>query len=80
MVMSVIEVGSVCVKEKGREKGKKCVVIDIIDKNYVLVTGPKKATGVKRRRVSINHLSPTGEKVKVKKGASDREVQKVLKK
>jgi len=80
MVMSVIEVGSVCVKEKGREKGKKCVVIDIIDKNYVLVTGPKKATGVKRRRVSINHLNPTGEKVKVKKGASDREVQKVLKK
>lgn len=76
--MSVTDIGSVCVKKAGREKGKKCVVVDVIDKNYVLVTGPKSLTGVKRRRVNVKHLEPTGEKLNVKKGASDEEVQKAL--
>jgi large subunit ribosomal protein L14e len=78
--MSVMEVGSVCVKKMGREKGRKCVVVDVVDKNYVLVTGPKSLTGVKRRRVNVKHLDPTGETVKIKKGASDEEVQKALEK
>ncbi|MEM2901613.1 MAG: 50S ribosomal protein L14e [Candidatus Bathyarchaeia archaeon] len=78
--MSVMDVGSVCVKKTGREKGRKCVVVDVVDKNYVLVTGPKSLTGVKRRRVNVKHLDPTGEIVKIKKGASDEEVQKALEK
>jgi large subunit ribosomal protein L14e len=78
--MSVMEVGSVCVKKMGREKGRKCVVVDVVDKNYVLVTGPKSLTGVKRRRVNVKHLDPTGETVKIKKGALDEEVQKALEK
>jgi large subunit ribosomal protein L14e len=76
--MPAIEVGRICVKEVGRETGKKCVVIDVMDKSFVLVTGPKKITGIKRRRVNINHLMPLDDKVEVKRGASDEEVTQVL--
>jgi large subunit ribosomal protein L14e len=76
--MPAIEVGRICVKQAGRENGKKCVVIDVMDKSFVLVTGPKKITGVKRRRVNINHVMPIQEKIDVKRGASDEEVAQVL--
>ena len=78
--MSTLEVGSICVKTYGREKGKRCVVVDLIDKNFVLVTGPPKITGVKRRRVNIKHLEQTQDKVNVKKGSTDEEVTGILEK
>jgi len=76
--MPAIEVGRVCVKTTGREAGKKCVIVDVIDKNFVLVTGPKSATSVKRRRVNVNHLNLTEEKIKIKRGAADEEVAQAL--
>ena len=76
--MPAIEVGRICLKQVGRENGKKCVVIDVMDKSFVLVTGPKKVTGIKRRRVNINHVMPLQEKIDVKRGASDDEVAQVL--
>jgi large subunit ribosomal protein L14e len=76
--MPAIEVGRICIKEVGRELGQKCVIIDVLDKGFVLVTGPKKVTGVKRRRVNINHVMPTQDKIEVKRGASDEEVAQVL--
>ena len=77
--MPAVEVGRICVKIAGREAGRKCVVIDVIDKNFALVTGPKQVTGVKRRRVNINHIEPTQDKIEIKKGASDEEVIEALK-
>jgi large subunit ribosomal protein L14e len=74
-----IEVGRICVKLTGREAGRKCVIVDIIDKNFVLITGPKNVTGVKRRRANINHIEPLQEKVAIKRGASDDEVAEALK-
>jgi large subunit ribosomal protein L14e len=73
-----IEVGRICVKQAGREIGKKCVVIDVMDKSFILVTGPKKLTGVKRRRVNLNHVSALEDKIEVKRGASDEEVTQAL--
>jgi large subunit ribosomal protein L14e len=73
-----IEVGRICVKQVGREQGQKCVVIDVMDKSFILVTGPKKLTGVKRRRVNLNHVSPLEDKIEVKRGASDEEVTQAL--
>ncbi|MEM3770306.1 MAG: 50S ribosomal protein L14e [Candidatus Bathyarchaeia archaeon] len=78
--MPAIEVGRICAKICGREAGKKCVIVDVIDKSFVLVTGPKSVTGVKRRRANINHLEPLAEKVDIKRGASDEEVSEALKK
>jgi large subunit ribosomal protein L14e len=76
--MPAIEVGRVCVKVAGRESGRKCVIVDVMDKSFVLVTGPKKVTGVKRRRVNINHVAPLEDTVQIKRGASDEEVTRML--
>ena len=69
--MPAVEVGRICVKLSGREAGRKCVVVDVIDKNFVLVTGPFKVSGVKRRRVNVNHVEPTEFRVNVKKDEDD---------
>lgn len=76
--MPAIEVGRICVKQIGRENGKKCVIIDVMDKSFVLVTGPKKVTDVKRRRVNLNHIMPLQDKIEIKRGASDEEVAQCL--
>ena len=76
--MVSIEVGRICVKLTGRETGKKCVIVDVIDKNFALVTGPKGVTGIRRRRTNVDHLEPTVEMVELKKGATDDEVEKAL--
>lgn len=77
--MPAIEVGRICVKLVGREAGRKCIIVDIIDKNFVLMTGPKNVTGIKRRRSNINHIEPLQDKIKIKRGASDEEVIETLK-
>ncbi|MDR2700144.1 MAG: 50S ribosomal protein L14e [Nitrososphaerota archaeon] len=76
--MPAIEVGRICVKQFGREQGKKCVIIDMMDKSFILVTGPKKLSGVKRRRVNLNHIAPLEDKIEISRGASDEEVTQVL--
>jgi large subunit ribosomal protein L14e len=76
--MPAIEVGRICLKAAGRETGRKCVIVDVMDKSFVLITGPKKVTGVKRRRVNMNHIEPLQDKIDVKRGASDEEVAAVL--
>ena len=77
--MTAIDIGRICVKLSGREAGGKCVIVDVVDKSFVLITGPKKVTGVKRRRVNINHVEPLQDKIEIKRGASDEEVSEALK-
>jgi len=77
--MPAIEVGRICVKVLGREAGRRCVIVDLTDKSFVLITGPKKLTGVKRRRVNANHVEPLQDKIDIKRGASDEEVADALK-
>lgn len=79
-MVTAIEVGRLCVKLSGREAGMKCVVVDVVDKSFALITGPKSVSGVRRRRVNINHVEPLEESVDVKRGASDEDVAQVLKK
>jgi len=70
-------VGRICIKTRGREKNRKCVIVDIVDDNFVIITGPKDLTGVRRRRVNIKHLSITEQKIDISKGAPDDEVRKI---
>ncbi len=76
--MPAIEVGRICTKIAGRQMGKKCVIVDIMDKSFVLITGPKAVTGVKRKRANLNHIMPLDDKIEVKRGASDEEVTQTL--
>lgn len=64
-----------CVKTQGREKGHRCVIIDVIDRNFVVVAGPE----VKRRRINMDHLVPLDETVVIQRNASDEEVASALK-
>lgn len=70
----VMEVGRVCVKLAGHEAGKRCVIVEIIDGTYVVVSGP----GVKRRRCNIAHLEPLEKKLDIDKGASDEDAARAL--
>lgn len=73
-----IEVGRICIKKLGRDAGGRCVIVDVIDKNFVLVAGPKEVTGVRRRKVNVSHLDLTEEKIEISVEASDEEVQNAL--
>lgn len=77
--MTAIEVGRMCVKISGREAGKRCVIVDVIDKNFVLITGPQSVNKVKRRKANVNHIEPTPEKIEINRGASDEEIVEALK-
>ena len=72
--MVVLDIGRICVKRLGREAGKKCVIVDVIDKSFVVVTGPKALSGVKRRRVNIRHIEPTDDKLELSRQALDEDV------
>lgn len=76
--MPAIEVGRICAKITGREAGRKGIIVDVIDKNFILITGPKQVNGVKRRRVNISHVEPTEKKVNIRRGESDEEIMKAL--
>jgi large subunit ribosomal protein L14e len=73
-----VEIGRICEKTAGREAGKKCVIIDVMDKSFILVTGPKKITTVKRKRVNMNHIKILQDKLDIKRGATDEEVTLAL--
>jgi len=61
------EVGRLCVKIAGRDAKGKCVIVDIVDKNSVLIDGQ-----VRRRKCNIKHLEPLNE------NASHSDVVKAL--
>ena len=60
----------------GREAGHYCVIVDIIDKNYLLIDG----LNVRRRRVNFNHIEPIADVLEIKKGASHEQVEAAIKK
>ena len=63
-------------KIAGREAGKYCVVVKKMDESFVMVTGPKELTSVKRRRCNINHLEPLLDVIKIRSDAPDSDVLK----
>ncbi len=67
--MPAMDIGRVCLKVKGREQGERCVVLDVVDRNFVIVVGPN----VKRRRVNMNHIKPLDEAVTLQRNATDEE-------
>ena len=53
--------------------------MDVVDKSFVIITGPKDVNGVRRRRANTNHIEPLQEKIDINRGASDEEVTEALK-
>ncbi|GBE55568.1 50S ribosomal protein L14e [archaeon BMS3Bbin15] len=71
----MLDIGRICVKLTGKEAGNKAVIVDIVDKNFVLVDSP----WVNRRRCNIKHLEPLDKVLQISRGASSEEVEKALK-
>ena len=65
----MIDVGRVCVKTAGREAGKKCVVVEVADANFVVVDG-----NVRRRKCNIAHLEPVDQTIDLEKDGSRESV------
>jgi large subunit ribosomal protein L14e len=74
--MSVYDIGRVCIKLMGREAGHYCVIVDVVDKNYLLIDGLK----VRRRRVNYRHVEATSNVIEIKKGADHNTVEAAIKK
>jgi len=70
-----MEVGSICIKTRGKDAGKKIVVLSDIKKGKVLIDGPR----VKRKECNALHLFPLNQTVNVKKEAAHEEVVRALK-
>ena len=70
----MVDIGRVCVKIAGRDAGKKCVVVDVLGKEMVMIDGE-----TRRRKCNIAHIEPLDKKVDIKKGASHEEVLAALK-
>jgi large subunit ribosomal protein L14e len=70
-----MEIGRICVKLAGRDAGNVCVVVDNMEKNFVLIDG-----NVRRRKCNVLHLEPLDEIIDVKKGASHTDVATAFKK
>lgn len=70
-----MEIGRLCVKIAGRDANGLCVIVDILDKNCVMIDG-----NVRRRKCNVLHLEPLDEVLKIKKGASHSEVASEFKK
>jgi large subunit ribosomal protein L14e len=71
----IMKPGRVCIKLAGREAGKKCVVIEVKDKNFVVTLGEE----IRRRRCNVKHLEPLDKVIKIKKTGTDKEIVKSLK-
>lgn len=76
--MKLYDIGRICVKVVGRETGSHCVIVELKDDNYVVVTGPKGISGVRRRNCNVRHLEPLETVLAISKGADDEAVAKAI--
>ncbi len=73
--MSLFEVGRLVLKIAGRDAGKKAVVVEKLDENYVLIDGQ-----TRRRKCNTKHLEILPQVLKINKGASHSNVVDEFKK
>jgi len=69
-----VEIGRLCVKLAGRDAGKECLIVDALDRTFVLVDG-----NTRRKKVNVSHLQLLPHKADIKKGATHEEVVAALK-
>ncbi len=69
----MFDVGRVCMKVAGRDAGKRCVIVDVIGSNYVLIDGE-----TRRRKTNVRHLEPMDQVLEVRKGASHDNVKSAV--
>jgi large subunit ribosomal protein L14e len=76
--MSLYEPGRICVKTMGREAGSYCIIVEVKDESYVVITGPKHLSGIRRRNCNTRHLEPLETMLSITAGADDEAVEKAI--
>jgi large subunit ribosomal protein L14e len=74
-----VQIGRVCVINFGRDAGKLCVIIDVINQNRALIDGPYTVTGVKRQAIPFKRLSLTDYVVTIPRNARQKLLTKAMK-
>ncbi len=69
-----MKIGQICIKIAGRDAGKVCVVVENLDKTFVLIDG-----NTRRRKCNIAHLYPLAKIVKIKAKAVHKDVIAAMK-
>ena len=54
-----VQIGRVCRVNYGEDANRLCVIVDVLNHSTMLVDGPKKLTGVGRKKVPLRWLSLT---------------------
>ena len=67
-----VELGRVCLIRGGPDKGKLCTIVDVIDSQRALVSGPASLTGVTRQQLTFRNLVLTDLKVDSGLNAKDK--------
>ena len=70
----MFEIGRICVKIAGRDAGQKCVIVEVLDDQYVVVDGM-----TRRRKCNKVHLEPMNETLNISAKASHDIVAKAFK-
>ena len=70
----MFEVGRICVKIAGRDAGKKCVIVEVLDDKHVVIDG-----ATRRRKCNKMHLEPLDKTVDIDAKASHEAVAKAFK-
>jgi large subunit ribosomal protein L14e len=65
--------GRICIKIRGKEKNRPCVIVDTIDKNFVVIDGL-----VKKRRCNIKHLNILEKKIKLEKYDKEKIIESLI--
>jgi large subunit ribosomal protein L14e len=75
----MLEPGRIVMKIAGREAGKYAVIVENSNDGFVIITGPKSVTGVKRRKCNIDHIEPTENKFDMDSGTDDNSIEQLWK-
>ena len=70
-----MEIGQICVKIAGRDARRKCVIVEILDDNFVTIDGD-----VRRRKCNVKHLELLKNKINIKAKADHATVAAEFKK
>mmetsp|Transcript_3274 Transcript_3274/g.5077 ORF Transcript_3274/g.5077 Transcript_3274/m.5077 type:complete len:136 (+) Transcript_3274:74-481(+) len=73
-----VEIGRVCMINYGKDSGKLCTIINVVDGNRVLVDGPHSITGMGRKIVNIKRIDLTDIKIDIGVQAREKSLKKAF--
>jgi len=71
-----VQIGRVCLINYGPYEGKLCVILDVIDQNRALVSGP--SSGVPRQALNFKRMALTDFRIRINRSARNKVVAKAL--